>query len=174
MDIPQNASHPLAPNRPHHPQSVFDFGQTPLAEQIKLVKPQILGRMHVQQSRRKPFGRKKTSGVTFHRKIRNQYTAGMNTMMRRHPLHTVGIMQNQTPRTIQHPAIRTPHTCQSFDLITGKAKDLAQFTDRRTMLITNMGSQKSHVGKSTKNILQHRIPILPRKIQIKIGRVASV
>ena len=42
------------------------------------------------------------------------------------------------------------------------------------MLITNMRSQKSHVGKSTKNILQNRIPILPRKIQVKIGRIASI
>src|SRR5690606_7370416 len=163
---------PVFPDQLHR---VVDTAQTPLAQDIELLKTDILRHVHIKLYNRKTLGRHFQCGVIRYRRLRYQYPTGMHTPLVRKLLeHLTILMYSHHHRVVIVRLHRLGG--QSIQLLLWQAKYLAHFPEYRAVLKLHVRTAERHMLLSiaVKYILQYHIPFLPAPVDIKIRRRLAV
>jgi hypothetical protein len=144
---------------------------SPLAENVDLLKTDRFSHVHVPLGGLKSLGRHIECRIVIDGPFGNQYSPGMNAAV-------VGKIVHQRANAL-HAArkfifveVAFGLVDQHIDLIPGQSVHLTQLTQYGTPLECGDGSQQGRmlVTMPLKNVVLHLVAVFPREVDVKIGR----
>jgi len=155
--------------------AVVDVPDAALAQDVELVKADILRRVHVELNDRKALGRHFQCRKIGNRLFGDQDAAGMHAAL-------VGIFLEHRAVSLYHldhaVAVVRGHRVfrQGIELILGQPEDLADFAEDGAVLELDVGAAKGDMvpAVSAEDVFQHRVAFLPGPVDVEIGRRLAV
>ena len=154
-------------------QCIPDLAQATLTQYIKLVDGHVFGNHHIELSSRKSLGREKCGREAMYRTVCDQDAPCVYTEIIGHILYSFSVAKDQLSGLVKLSDIHIPGS-QPIDLPFGKPEDLSQFTDDRTVLKGDIGTQKTHVRKAIEDEADDVVPVGPGEIDIKVRWIGPI